>query len=101
MKTSPFMQVVWFLVGFGIAVLLVLLMGCDRAVTSGGVWVERDPPTMCCMALTPSCEACQEGYSVDEWLEKTCGPNAIDAEYAHWDVDTNEPVWLCQVEIIN
>ena len=101
MKTSPIMQVVWFLVGFGIAVLLVLLMGCDRAVTSGGVFVEREPPTMCCMALTPSCEACQEGVPEDVWLENTCGIDAIDAEYYGWDEDLNEPIWLCQAVIID
>ena len=92
----------YFILGFVIAACLVIgLSGCDRAITSGGVFVEREPPTNCCMALTPSCEACQEGCSVEVWLENTCGPNAIDAEYAHWDVDTNEPVWLCQAVIIN
>lgn len=64
-------------------------------------YCEPDPPVMCCMALTPSCEACQEGLSVGEWLIETCGTNACDAEYAGWDEDNNEPIWLCQAVIIN
>jgi len=53
------------------------------------------------MALIPSCMACADRCTVQEWLEKVCGPNAVDAEYAGWDEDKNEPIWLCQVEIIN
>ena len=45
--------------------------------------------------------ACADNCSVGEWLERTCGPNAIDAEYAGWDDVSNEPIWLCQAEIIN
>jgi len=45
--------------------------------------------------------ACQEGVSPDVWLEQTCGTDAVDAEYAGWDEEKNEPIWLCQVEIIN
>ena len=58
-------------------------------------------PVYCCMALIPSCMACADSCTVDEWLEKTCGPNTIDAEYAGWDSASNEPLWLCQSEIIN
>ena len=53
------------------------------------------------MALTPECYAQCEGIPVDEWVENTCGTNAIGAEYAYWDEVKNEPVWLCQAEIIN
>jgi len=93
----------YFILGFLIAVVLVLMMGCDRAQTTAGVDLEREPepPVMCCMALTPSCEACQEGIPEDVWLENTCGSLAIDAEYAGWDEDKNEPIWLCQAVIIN
>lgn len=118
MRTSPIMQVVWFLVGFGIAAALVLLMGCSQAESTSGVNQHRivvDPNTgltdkviieepevrNCCMALIPSCMACAEGCDVPTWLERTCGPNAIDAEYAGWDEDKNEPIWLCQVQIVN
>jgi hypothetical protein len=99
----------YFILGFLIAVVLVLsLGGCEQAKTSAGVDIERPPvylpgwpPVYCCMALTPSCEACQEGIPEDVWLEKTCGIDAIDAEYAGWDEDKNEPIWLCQIVIIN
>lgn len=82
--------------------------GCERPTDPPGCWypgntlycdIER--PSICCMALTPSCEACQEGLSVGEWLIETCGTNACDAEYAGWDEDNNEPIWLCQAVIIN
>ena len=59
------------------------------------------PPVQCCMALTPSCVACQEGISLPEWIENTCGPEACNVEYAGWDEDNNEPIWLCQAVIIN
>ena len=108
------MQVLYFALGFVIAAILVLLMGCERGTTDKGracsgiagmTWegeaCEPEPPMYCCMALTPSCEACQDGLSEDEWLEKTCGSNATDAEYAGWDEVKKEPIWLCQAEIIN
>ena len=92
----------YFILGFLIAVVLVLsLGGCERAETSAGVIKEGPPPVYCCMALTPSCEACQEGIPEDVWLENTCGIDAINAEYAGWDEDKNEPIWLCQMVIIN
>jgi hypothetical protein len=81
---------------------------CNGPTDPPGCWypgntqycdIER--PRICCMALTPSCEACQEGLSVGEWLVETCGVNACDAEYAGWDEDNNEPIWLCQAVIIN
>ena len=91
----------YFILGFLIAVVLVLsLGGCERAETSAGVIIER-PPTQCCMALTPSCMAMCEGIPEDVWLENTCGLDAINAEYAGWDEDKNEPIWLCQVVIID
>ena len=90
----------WFLLGVMIAVVVATLMGCEQADTSAGV-IKEKPPVYCCMALTPSCEACQEGIPEDVWLENTCGLDAIDAEYAGWDEETNEPIWLCQVIIIN
>ena len=63
-------------------------------------YCEPEPPS-CCLAFIPECMACQDGCSVDIWIEKTCGINAIDAEYAGWDNDLGEPIWLCQAEIIN
>ena len=90
----------YFLLGVLIAVVVATLMGCERADTSAGV-IKEEPPVYCCMALTPSCEACQDGCTVDAWLEKTCGSDATDAEYAYWDEIKNEPVWLCQAVIIN
>jgi hypothetical protein len=119
----------YFILGFLIAVVLVLtLSGCERGKDSKGracsaiagmtwegeacevddyppTWPEPpswdDPPVYCCMALTPSCEACQEGIPEDVWLENTCGIDAIDAEYYGWDEDLNEPIWLCQAVIID
>ena len=90
----------YFLLGFLIAVVVATLMGCERAETSAGV-IKEEPPVQCCMALTPSCEACQEGIPEDVWLEKTCGIDVTDAEYYGWDEDKNEPIWLCKMVIIN
>ena len=113
----------YFVLGFLIAfVAFMMLSGCERGVTDKGrdcvgfagmtiegeqceviVWIPEPipEPTNCCMALIPSCMACADSCTVDEWLEKTCGPNTIDAEYAGWDNASNEPLWLCQAEIIN
>ena len=94
----------YFILGFLIAVVLVFMMGCEQAETTAGVVIERpptDPPVYCCMALTPSCMAMCEGIPEDVWLENTCGIDATDAEYYGWDEETNEPIWLCQVIIIN
>ena len=66
------------------------------------VWPEPIPePVNCCQALIPECMACADSCTVDEWIEKTCGSNAIGVEYAGWDEASNEPLWLCQSEIIN
>ena len=112
----------YFLLGFLIAVIVATLMGCDRGKTDKGrdCWGmagmtyqgERcevidypppwdDPPEACCMALTPECMAMCEGIPEDVWIENTCGSLAIDAEYAGWNEDKNEPIWLCQAEIID
>ena len=104
----------YFLLGFLIAVIVATLMGCEQVTTSkgkdcigfGGMTVEgetceHEPPVYCCMALTPPCQACQDGLPEEEWLEQTCGVNAVSAEYAYWDEEKNEPVWLCQSEIID
>ena len=108
----------YFILGFLIAVVVVMLMGCERGTDSHGractavlgIGVTGDAcepeqiiiePVNCCMALTPSCMACQEGCTTAVWIERTCGPDAINAEYAGWDADTNEPIWLCQIEIID
>ena len=92
----------WFLLGVMIAVIVATLMGCDRGQTTGGVLErEPDPPVMCCMALTPSCMAMCEGIPEDVWIENTCGDLAVGAEYAGWDEIKNEPIWLCQAEIID
>ena len=113
----------YFVLGICIAVILsTMLSGCDRGETEKGKpcwgmagmtyqgeqcepidypppWDE--PPEVCCMALTPSCMAMCEGIPEDVWLENTCGSLAIDAEYYDWDEDKNEPIWLCQAEIID
>ena len=105
----------YFILGVLIAFILVTtLSGCESGKTTkgrdcigfAGMTVEGEtcdpePPVMCCMALTPSCEACQEGIPEDVWLENTCGVNAISAEYAGWNTETNEPIWLCEAIIIN
>ncbi len=112
----------YFVLGFLIAfVAFMMLSGCERGTTDKGrdcigfagmtiegeeceaiVWPEPIPePVNCCKALIPSCMACADSCSVDEWLKRTCGPDAIDAEYAGWDEASNEPLWLCQSEIIN
>ena len=90
----------YFLLGVCIAVIVAVLMGCERADTSAGV-IKEEPPVYCCMALTPSCMACQEGIPEDVWIKNTCGEDATDVEYYGWDEDKNEPIWLCQMVIIN
>ena len=90
----------YFLLGFFIAVVVATLMGCEQPQSTSGV-IKEEPPVYCCMALTPSCMACQEGIPEDVWLENTCGTDAIGAEYAGWDVEKNEPIWLCQAIIID
>ena len=90
----------YFLLGVFIAVIVATLMGCERADTSAGV-VKEQPPVQCCMALTPSCMACKEGIPEDVWIKNTCGIDATDVEYYGWDEDKNEPIWLCQMVIIN
>ena len=87
----------YFLLGFLIAVIVATLMGCEQPQSTSGV----EPERQCCMALTPECMAQCEGIPVNEWVDNTCGTNAIGAEYAYWDTEKNEPVWLCQAEIIN
>ena len=112
----------YFLLGFLIAVIVATLMGCDRGKTDKGrdCWGmagmtyqgERcevidypppwdDPPIQCCMALTPTCMAMCEGIPEDVWIENTCGDLAVGAEYAGWDEIKNEPIWLCEAEIID
>ena len=90
----------YFLLGVFIAIIVATLMGCEQPQSTSGVVIER-PPVYCCMALTPSCEACQEGIPVDEWMEDTCGPDVTDVEYGYWDEINNEPIWLCGMVIIN
>ena len=87
----------YFLLGFLIAVIVATLMGCEQPQSTSGV----EPERQCCMALTPECYAQCEGIPVDEWVDNTCGTLAIDVEYGYWDEIKNEPVWLCQAEIIN
>ena len=112
----------YFILGVLIAIIIGTLMGCDRGKTDKGrdcwgmagmtyqgeqcepidyppPWDE--PPIACCMALTPSCMAMCEGIPEDVWIENTCGVNAVGAEYGYWDTEKNEPVWLCQAEIID
>ena len=87
----------YFLLGFLIAVIVATLMGCEQPQSTSGV----EPERQCCMALTPECFAQCEGIPVDEWVDNTCGTLAIDVEYGYWDEIKNEPVWICQAEIIN
>ena len=87
----------YFLLGFLIAVIVATLMGCEQPQSTSGV----EPERQCCMALTTECFAQCEGIPVDEWVDNTCGTLAIEVEYGYWDVETNEPVWICQAEIIN
>ena len=112
----------YFILGFIIAAMLVMLLGCEQGTTSkgkdcwgmAGMSIEGeqcepidypppwdDPPIQCCMALTPECMAQCEGIPEDVWIEETCGDLAVDAEYAGWNPDTNEPLWLCRAEIID
>ena len=113
----------YFILGVLIAIIIGTLMGCDRGKTDKGrdcwgmagmtyqgeqcepidyppPW-DPEPPIACCMALTPSCMAMCEGIPEDEWIENTCGDLAVGAEYAGWDEIQNEPIWLCQAEIID
>ena len=90
----------YFILGVVIAIIIGTLMGCERADTSAGI-IKEEPPVQCCMALTPECYAQCEGIPVDEWIEDTCGEDAISAEYAYWDEIKNEPIWLCGMVIIN
>ena len=90
----------YFLLGVFIAIIVATLMGCEQPQSTSGV-IKEEPPVYCCLALTPSCMACQEGIPEDVWLENTCGIDATDAEYYGWDEDKNEPIWLCQMVIIN
>ena len=104
----------YFILGICIAVILATLMGCEKGKTTSGrdcigafgmtyegEQCESEPPVQCCMALTPGCYAQCEGIPVDVWIKNTCGEDAINAEYAGWDEDKNEPIWLCQIVIIN
>ena len=90
----------YFVLGICIAVILATLMGCEQPNATSGV-IKEEPPIICCMALTPECYAQCEGIPLDEWVDNTCGTLAIDVEYGYWDEINNEPVWLCQAEIIN
>ena len=90
----------YFVLGICIAVILGTLMGCEQPNATSGV-IKEEPPRQCCMALTPECYAQCEGIPLDEWVDNTCGTLAIDVEYGYWDEINNEPVWLCQAEIIN
>ena len=104
----------YFILGFLIAfVAFMMLSGCEQGKTDSGVdcigmagmtyegqQCEPEPP-MCCMALIPACMACGEGIPEDVWIRDTCGENAIGAEYAGWDEEKKEPIWLCEAVIIN
>ena len=87
----------YFVLGIMIAIIIGTLMGCEQPQSTSGV----EPERQCCMALTPECYAQCEGIPVDEWVDNTCGTLAIDVEYGYWDEIKNEPVWLCQAQIIN
>ena len=104
----------YFVLGFIIAVVLVLALGgCQQGTTDKGkdcigfagmsvTEIEAceptfdEPPIACCQALTSECMAQCEGIPEDEWIKDTCGELAIDAEYYGWNQEQNEPIWLCQ-----
>ena len=83
----------YFILGFIIAAMLVMLLGCKPAEASGGI--SYPPPPPCCAAMLPECEACKEGISVCEWEENTCG----NADVIGWDDEENS--WMCGLVIIN
>ena len=104
----------YFILGFLIAfVVFMMLSGCERGTSDkgkdcmgfAGMSIEGEQcepdPIMCCMAMTPSCMACAEGVPVGVWIRNTCGTDAIDAEYAGWDEEKKEPIWLCEAVIID
>ena len=82
----------YFVLGICIAVILATLMGCEQPQTTGGIY-EPAPP--CCAAFIPECMACQEGISVCEWEENTCG----EADVMGWDDEENS--WMCGLVIID
>ena len=90
----------YFVLGICIAVIVATLMGCEQPQSTSGV-IKEEPPVQCCLALTPECYAQCEGIPLDEWVDNTCGTTAVGVEYGYWDETNNEPVWLCQIEIIN
>ena len=83
----------YFILGFIRAAMLVMLLGCKPADTTGGTF-EPAPP-QCCQAFIPECMACQEGIPVGEWEEKTCG----NADVMGWDDEENS--WMCGLVIID
>ena len=92
----------YFILGFIIAAMLVILLGCKPAETDGGTYEPEPPqcctvpePPQCCTAMTPECEACKEGIPVGEWEENTCG----NADVMGWDEEENS--WMCGLVIIN
>ena len=82
----------YFILGFIIAAMLVMLLGCKPAETTSGISYPPSPP--CCAAFIPECMACQEGISVCEWEEKTCG----EADVMGWDEENG---WMCGLVIID
>ena len=88
----------YFILGFILAAMLVMLLGCKPGETTGGIgecYGCPPPPPPCCAAMTPECQACKEGCSIGEWKEKTCG----EADVMGWDEEENS--WMCGVVIIN
>ena len=84
----------YFILGFIIAAILVMLLGCKPGETTGGISYPPTPP-QCCAAMTPECMACKEGIPVGEWEEKTCG----EADVMGWDDEENS--WMCGIVIID
>ena len=84
----------YFILGFIIAAMLVMLLGCEQPNTTGGIY-EPEPPIACCAAMMPECMACKEGIPVGEWEEKTCG----NADVIRWDDEENS--WMCGLVIID
>ena len=82
----------YFILGFIIAAMLVMLLGCKPAETTSGI--SYPPPPPCCAAFIPECMACQEGISVCEWEEKTCG----EADVMGCDEENG---WMCGLVIID
>lgn len=70
---------------------MIFLAGCATTEPC-----QCELPRACCRGLVPECAACEEGLSVEDWLEKTCPNGENDAYYGGWDEAENKAVWICE-----